>query len=334
MPCEFCSGTSRPAHLVSLGSVQRALNRCTACDAVQIGMPFDESDLQRFYEQDYFSARPWQIAKGEVLAQDYERKVQRVQGRAPWRGDALEVGAGFAFFARDFGSHTGLGVDVVEPSRSCRDFIRDRSCARQVFGSLDELGSAGARYQEVFAFHVVEHLQRLSPFLAAIREILAPDGRLWILTPNASSRSFRRFGDGWGWAVPDQHYQFLSQTIPERYYASLGFVVVQCSDVRPARIHFPSAWKSSLDSLTAAVTRRIDATTPRAALPLRAVRRTSMRSARHLRQNTTTANLSSVERVCAGLVRRRPFDELMLVLRRAPVPQNAPSIAVTPGGAA
>lgn len=318
MPCEFCSSASQPAYFVSLGSDSREVFRCDGCGAVQIDSPFPDEALHQFYERDYFSAKPWQIAKASVLATDYFGKVNRAAGPNPWRGRVLEIGAGFGFFAGLVQQQTGVRVDVVEPSRCCRDYIQEHALAGTIFSRIDDPTLPVGVYSEVFAFHVAEHLQRLGPFLRDVGRLLAPDGRLWILTPNASSRSFTQHNAQWGWAVPDQHYQFLSQYIPHSYFESLGFSVDACVDVRPAKIHFPSAWRSRLTNWTAWLTDRIAESGPRAGLAFRAIRKVTNKASHGLRQNVTTWNFCEVERFYCRVPWRRPHDELMLVLRKAP----------------
>jgi hypothetical protein len=155
----------------------------------------------------------------------------------------------------------------------------------------------------------VEHLQRFSPFLEEMSQLLRPGGRLLALTPNASSVTFTKTGDGWGWACPDQHYEFVSQTVPPDFYEKFGLRVVTQRDVAPASIHYPSLWSSRVDRRERALRERPGAFTNARRFPLRAIRRA-------LAQNQWSWGPLSFEKAWAAVFGRRPKDELLLVLEK------------------
>jgi SAM-dependent methyltransferase len=304
--CEFCSSPGDAIYDVFLGERRGEMYRCSKCLSCQIKTPFAASDLEEFYRTSYFSQQPWELNKARILAADYLGKVAPFM--VPSEGPALEVGAGYGFFAARLPAKLSCRVDVVEPSRSCREFITAQpgapgTCSVPTIAELPPRQT----YQNTFAFHVVEHFQRLSPFLDEIAPRLSPGGRLLILTPNASSRSFAIYGATWGSACINQHYEFLSTRMPPEFFLQFGLRVVTCQDVAPAPIHYPSA-------IQARMHRFRDRKGARRGPLAKLVSKTITAAALPLSQNREGLSLLPIERFLAS--GRTPKDELLLVLEK------------------
>ncbi|MDB5174744.1 MAG: methyltransferase [Phycisphaerales bacterium] len=308
--CEFCNSSGVRLYDLSLGQRRGDMYRCEKCLSCQIKTPFAAADLEEFYRTSYFSEQPWELHKARVLAFDYLEKVRPHVVRAGARNSlALEIGAGYGFFADLVPSKLGMRLDVVEPSQSCRDFIlRRHGSGREgkLVESLAELRGCET-YDNAFAFHVTEHLQRLGPFLADASAVLRMGGRISILTPNASSKSFINSGERWGWACPNQHYEFLSTKIPPEYFAKFGLRVVECKDVAPASIHYPSMVHAKLHRI------RLHRGEPSSQVGKLASKMMTA-AATPFAQNREGFSLLPIERTLAA--GRSPKDELLLVLEK------------------
>jgi len=239
--CEFCGERSDPIYEVTLGQDTSTMFRCVQCSACRIAPVFPTEAVRTLYEKEYFQAAPWELEKGRVLAADYLAKVVRAAGSRRIAGRALEIGAGYGFFARSLAGMIGSTVDVVEPNESCRASMQELGEPGTIYASLDEV-PARQKYENIFCFHVMEHLQGCADFFRGVAALLVDHGRLFILTPNAASRSFRLTGEFWGWSGRDQHYQFLPQTFPADYWPRHGFRLLESRDVVPADHHYPSHW--------------------------------------------------------------------------------------------
>ena len=243
--CEFCTGASKPIYNVRLGKRESRLFKCPSCETAQVNPVFSEKSIKEFYENSYFSREPWQVRKAKLLARDYMRLVE---SDVP-RGDgvkALEIGASYGYFANLFGRKLGSDVDIIEPSRDCIEFVKDNwSNVRWLGADLSAAGDS-PKYDAIFLFHVAEHLQRLGPFLRQASRLLKAKGRIFILTPNGSSASFKLYAENWIWAGPSEHYQFLSSKMPEVWFEQHALRLVQSKDRVPHWIHFPSRCLSQI----------------------------------------------------------------------------------------
>lgn len=312
--CEFCGTSGVPKYAVSLGQAISTIYRCPNCHAWQVSPKFPESALLSFYERSYFQEQEWEIDKAHNLAADYVRKLEVWSKSGQIRGPALEVGAGYGFFAAAAAKRWDIEVDIVEPSDTCRRFCRQRGFGRGIHEALSSIPD-GQKYSTIFCFHIVEHLQEFGPFLGRLSNYLNPDGEVWILTPNADSWSFRRLGANWIWACSDQHYEFLSSSIPGSFYAKQGFHMQFARDLQPASVHFPSAWLASLLHCV----KICEALAQKGylfVLAARIARRMLWELAKCLAPNRKHCILCALEKKWALLANRRPHDELLLLLKK------------------
>lgn len=243
--CEFCGGACEDRYEIQLGRHSSRMFRCPSCETCQLDPMFSEARIQEFYETSYFSREHWQVRRSDLLAKDYTKLIQ---GNLPTTDgfSVLEIGAGYGYFANQFGKQFGITVDIVEPSRDCVEFVQSNWRNVRCLGA--DLSAAGEspKYDAIFLFHVAEHLQRLGPFLHKAARLLNPRGRIFVLTPNGSSATFNTYREGWIWACPNQHYEFLSTKMPVAWFARHGLRVVHSTDRVPHWIHFPSRWLSWL----------------------------------------------------------------------------------------
>ncbi|MFM8890720.1 MAG: class I SAM-dependent methyltransferase, partial [Planctomycetia bacterium] len=320
--CEFCGARCDPIYEVALGTDSSTMFRCARCSACRISPEFPAEAVRRLYEKVYFQADPGGLEKGRVLAADYLVKVLRAAGERPIAGRMLEIGAGYGFFARALAAKSGAAVDVVEPSESCRTSMREQGEPGTVYTSLDEV-PARQQYDSIFCFHVMEHLQGCAGFFRTVAALLADHGRLFILTPNAASRSFRLTGPFWGWSGRDQHYQFLPQTFPADYWQKHGFRLLESRDIVPADHHYPSHWHAWARMQAARLDGDVHERGGGGSLGLRMKRGFYAWLARFVRQWPGYDGFT-FERRWEELTRRAPHDELLLVVMKAEADEQAP----------
>jgi hypothetical protein len=159
-------------------------------------------------------------------------------------------------------------------------------------------------------------MQRCRPFLEQVARLMEPGGRLWILTPNASALAFLQTQNLWGWGVPMQHYQFLSQRVPTEYFTKLNLKQTLALDLQPATYHYPSYWQSQLDRVIFNVLNpRIRHSSGLSLVFLKGARRILWQT-RPVFYGSRRWNLCPLERTWASISGRRPFDELMIVLEK------------------
>ena len=317
MRCEPCGTPGLALHPAIRGNETTTLYRCPSCGCCRVDPPFPEGMLQDLYREGYFSDAPWEIQKAQILAEDYLDKLTAFLQEGDARGKtALEVGAGYGFLANSLSRRLGIAVDVIEPNRHGREYMARHFPAVNVIGTdIDQIPS-DRLYDDILSLHVVEHLQRLGPFLERLSRHLRPGGRMHVLTPSADSSAYRRWGSQWGWACPNQHYQFLSPRMPETFFEDHGFRVASCRALTPAAVHFPSVWRTRLVHWADTINRRVAAMPRRRTPHWRLTRRLMEGLARRLDQNRAPGLALRLER-WLHMRRHGPGrDELHLVLER------------------
>jgi SAM-dependent methyltransferase len=241
--CPFCGNNGgKDKYFVCLGVEKRMLRQCSSCDSCWLPSPFPISSVSENYEHSYFKGAEREIHKGATLAQDYLPKVARyVRPLAGTR--TLEIGAGFGHFAHLAQKSFGIECNVVEISESSRQFIERSFPDIKIVGrTLSDLPPEPA-YDQMFCFHVLEHVQDLDHFLKEAAARLKAGGVFFALTPNGASRTFSFWGEKWGWAGIDQHFSFLSAKVPPSFFSKAGLELTKSISLVPAALHFPSTWR-------------------------------------------------------------------------------------------
>jgi ubiquinone/menaquinone biosynthesis C-methylase UbiE len=86
---------------------------------------------------------------------------------------------------------------------------------------------AGAPFDVVTMFDVLEHVFCPRTFLAEARRLLAPIGRLVIETPNMAGLMPRLMGAGHPWVRPPEHLTYFTPPTLRRLLEQGGFLVEQ-----------------------------------------------------------------------------------------------------------
>jgi SAM-dependent methyltransferase len=107
----------------------------------------------------------------------------------------------------------GWQAEGVEINGRQADYAR-RVRGLPVYGQpLEECSLDSISYTLIIASHLIEHLRRPGTFLAEARRLLAPDGRLFLTTPNIDGFQARLFAGRWRSAIFDHLYLFSVKTL-------------------------------------------------------------------------------------------------------------------------
>src|ERR1035438_5846788 len=94
-------------------------------------------------------------------------------------------------------------------------------------GDLERAPLRAGSFAGLTMFHVMEHLYDPRAYLAAARELLAPDGRLVVQAPNAASWQARLLGRAWNGADIPRHLTDFRGGDLEKMVESAGFEVLR-----------------------------------------------------------------------------------------------------------
>jgi 2-polyprenyl-3-methyl-5-hydroxy-6-metoxy-1,4-benzoquinol methylase len=194
-----------------------ALTRCLDCGLVTLPLsyapPVSYEDAADPY---YVEQAPQRIAN-----------AHRLLALVPTGGRLLEVGCACGFLlvaARERGFH----VRGVEMSAWASEYARGTYGLDVHTGTLESAALAAASVDVVVMADVIEHLFDPPATLREIHRVLAPGGRLLLLTPDIGSLTARLAGPRW-WGLLDDHYYYFSRQTLRRMLAQEGFAVERIS---------------------------------------------------------------------------------------------------------
>jgi 2-polyprenyl-3-methyl-5-hydroxy-6-metoxy-1,4-benzoquinol methylase len=179
------------------------------------------------------------------------RNAHRLLSLVPSGGRLLDVGCACGFLlvaARE----RGFIVQGVEPSAWAANYAR-RQFALDVWqGALEDAPLEAVSYAVVVLADAIEHLTNPRQVVAKLHRLLAPGGRLVILTPDLGSRVARLAGAQW-WGLLDDHYHYFDRRTLRRLLEAEGFAVERLTSFGR---EFPlSHWLSKLSQYNAALER-------------------------------------------------------------------------------
>lgn len=203
----------------------------TLVDCSQCGFRFtnprpSQSEVGRYYHSDgYLSHRT--TNKG-ITASIYRILRQYALGaklsivrRFSSADPLLDIGCGTGSFLR-YAQAQGFSVSGVEPGEAARNEAL-RLCGPNISKRLDELPTNTSSFSAITLWHVLEHLDNLGDYLARVKSLLSPEGRVFIAVPNRSSWDCDYYGPFWAaWDVPRHFWHFRNQDI-SRLLENHGF---------------------------------------------------------------------------------------------------------------
>lgn len=231
-PCLICGGRETVPHFPGAGTpppgptvtehyrithserrLVGALVRCTACGMVSLPLHYAPPAS---YDE---AADPWYLEQ----AQERIANAHRLLALLPGSGRLLEIGCACGFLlvaARD----RGFSVRGVEMSKWASAYARDTFGLDVHTGTLESAAVPSASVDVVVMADVIEHLFDPAAVLREIHRVLAPGGRLLLLTPDIGSLAARLAGPRW-WALLDDHYYYFSRDTLRRLLTREGFAV-------------------------------------------------------------------------------------------------------------
>lgn len=205
--CRACGAAMRPWHERWLGFVW---GECTRCHSVQkLITPTEYANLNPTYDPGYGpdGADPSSLMR----LMDVAGKERLLRKAFPGMraGHLLDVGCGMGGFLLA-AQRLGMDATGIEPSES-----HSRAAVEQ-FG-LDVIHGYFAPdmvsrlFDVVVISHVIEHIYAPREFVRNLVSVLAPGGKLLVVTPNADALTARLLGRYWSMYKPVDHVTMLGK---------------------------------------------------------------------------------------------------------------------------
>jgi SAM-dependent methyltransferase len=137
-------------------------------------------------------------------------------------GRVLDLGAGYGFWLAAL-AQAGYEAAGVELSAEAAAIARERSGAVVSTGSADDpLPFPDASFAAVTLLDVIEHLPRYPAALAECARVLAPGGKLFVITLNAGSLARPLLGRRWSFWLDPTHVHLFSARRLRGAFAEAG----------------------------------------------------------------------------------------------------------------
>lgn len=203
--------------------------RCSECGYGQTkGI---ESVCDAYFGGAYDIREKWWHRLIEPLLESLEKsKLRYLITDSGSDGRLLEIGCGKGRFVAA-AKAAGFVTQGLEPSYRSYQYARQRLGPAVIQGGIEELNDSGVvtgRFDSIWLWHVIEHLDNLDQAVIALRGRVAPYGKIVIAAPNFASFQAKMGRADWYHLDPPRHKHHLSCEHLKILAARHGMLVEKC----------------------------------------------------------------------------------------------------------
>jgi len=205
--------------------------QCNSCGLVYLNPRPDVSGFETIYPPTYhafdFSEKDFGIVY-KIRSRLEAKRLLSWCKDLPEDARILDVGCGDGFhlnLLKRYGkkSWTLEGVDFDKRAAA----MAEKSGLKVHTGSIETLNLPENTFDLALMIQTIEHLEKPSEILAAIKSVLKTGGKLVIVTDNTDSRDFKLFKNGyWGGYHFPRHWNLFNQNSLTKLAGKVGFEVV------------------------------------------------------------------------------------------------------------
>lgn len=234
VPCHVCDSTNDVTYIEARGF---RIAQCSNCGLWFVNPQPTVEELRQYYAT-YDSGDLWRD-----MEEGFNRDVRKIIMDSKPSGTLLDVGCGSGNFLRCM-KEKGFSAFGIEPSVSGSDYARESQQVEIYHGMIEDYmrDNSGRRFDAITLLNVLEHLTGPGDTLVQLSRLLANDGLMVIVVPDARfhdivGRVRKVFGIAdpfWldnapylsGFRVPDHLCSFQPRTISALLRRS-GYKVVR-----------------------------------------------------------------------------------------------------------
>jgi 2-polyprenyl-3-methyl-5-hydroxy-6-metoxy-1,4-benzoquinol methylase len=225
--CALCGSSSRELRFRE-GTFE--VLRCLDCGLVYVSpRRVAEALIAEVYDASYWNSdAPRERGYADYDADEalwrrtWRARLAALESQLPAAGRALDVGCASGLFLEQLKA-SDWQVEGVEPSQTMNARAILRLGGTRVHGGrFEDLQLEAGIYDLVTLWDVIEHLVDPVEALRNIRRLLAPEGRVVVLTQDVSSLLARALGHRWHHYKHDEHLLHFSPHTLARALAEAG----------------------------------------------------------------------------------------------------------------
>lgn len=179
---------------------------------------------EEYFDREYFALHPGKVRYLEWL-------IDLLRRHGVGTGRVLDVGSGYGFLLEAL-ERAGYEPSGLELSPLAAERARERTAAVIATGSAEApFPFPDGHFAAVTMLDVIEHLGDYPASLASCRRVLAPGGKLFVITLNAGSLARPLLGRRWSWHLDPTHIHMFSAGMLRRAFVDAGFAVTALTTI-------------------------------------------------------------------------------------------------------
>lgn len=181
---------------------------CLKCGSVVID-PYPTPEILEKYYTDYKGTTDYESKKDKKITR-CSKRIKKLMSRTEGKR-FLDVGCnhGFAVAAANELGLEAFGIDV-DPSAieyAQENFGKDKFKTI----SVEDYAKEGNKADIIYTSEVIEHLYDPESFVKALKEILSPDGIIYLTTPDGNHFMIPNNFPSWKAVIPPEHIHYFSR---------------------------------------------------------------------------------------------------------------------------
>jgi 2-polyprenyl-3-methyl-5-hydroxy-6-metoxy-1,4-benzoquinol methylase len=215
--------------------------QCASCGVLQTTPEMTESELARFYPEDYWGGEE---PSQHWIEESQSEKTRFLSSCGLSEGTILDVGCGAGFFLRALNPQKWSRFGVETGEVAARNAEAALGNGHVFKGTLIDSNFADSRFDVVTFWSALEHTNDPRANLGKTREIMKDGGSLIVQLPNAGSYQTRLFDGDWFALDAPRHRYHFTLAVLKQLLAETGFEVYRVSKF--SRTHNTHALRQSL----------------------------------------------------------------------------------------
>ncbi len=224
--CGICGGTFKKGKLGS----SCTLIRCTECGLIIRDLRLCEGKARNDIESG--GSEVLDVVRLSLMKKYMLARVSKYFSSDKLR--MLDVGFGGGFLLEKFAQMGNIVWGIDSSERRIDDLnlkLKYSDNIRIENGFIEDVNLPQNFFEVTYMIHIIEHLKDPIGSLAKINSSLKKGGVLFLVTPDAASKSLDLFKEDWWYFEDPTHYQFFSPLALYKLLRKTGFNIIEIKKI-------------------------------------------------------------------------------------------------------